>query len=75
MTDPRDDDLRVTYERLDEELDALEETEDAKQRIQPGTRDHVRLARTAHERARRVQDLAAAERELAEDIAARRGVN
>ena len=68
MSDPREDDLRTTYDEVATELETLAETEARKQAARPGTERHVRLAREAKQAAERLRRSTAIEAELAEDL-------
>ncbi len=70
MSDPREDDLRTTYEEVDAELSRLAATEEAKQATRPGTPAHAELARQAKEQAERLRQTTAVEAELAEELEA-----
>jgi hypothetical protein len=74
MSDPREDDLRTTYDAVDEELAKLTATEDAKQAERPGTPKHAELARKAKEHADRLRDATAVESELADELVTDPGV-
>ena len=73
MTDPRQDDLRTTYDEVTDGLEALADTEAQKQATRPGTEQHVRLAREAEALAERVRHSTAIETELAEELEAEPG--
>jgi hypothetical protein len=68
MSDPREDDLRTTYDAVDEELARLAATEEAKQAQRPGTPKHAALARKAKEQADRLRQATAVESELADEL-------
>jgi hypothetical protein len=70
VSDPRQDDLRTTYDVVDDELTKLAATEEAKQAQRPGTHRHAELARKAKEQADRLQQSTAIEAELAEELEA-----
>jgi len=70
MTDPRQDDLRTTYDEVTNGLQELAETEARKQQTRPGTERHVQLARKAEALAARLRHSTAIETELAEDLEA-----
>ena len=73
MSDPREDDLRTTYEEVDAELTRLAATEAAKQATRPGTPAHAELARQAKEQADRLRQTTAVESELADELEAEPG--
>ena len=68
MSDPREDDLRATYDEVDAELSKLTATEHAKQATRPGTPAHAELARQAKEQADRLRETTAVESELADEL-------
>ncbi len=68
MSDPREDDLRTTYEAVDDELSELRRTEEAKQAERPGTPRHAELARKAKEQADLLRRTTAVEAELADEL-------
>jgi hypothetical protein len=70
MSDPREDDLRTTYDQVDAELAKLAATEQAKQKKRPGTREHAALARKAKEQADELRRTTAVESELADELEA-----
>ncbi len=70
MTDPRQDDLRTTYDEVSNGLDELAETEARKQETRPGTERHVELARKAEALAERLRHSTAIETDLAEELEA-----
>jgi hypothetical protein len=70
VSDPREDDLRTTYDVVDDELTKLAATEEAKQAQRPGTPTHAALARKAKEQADKLQRSTAIEAELAEELEA-----
>jgi hypothetical protein len=74
MSDPREDDLRTTYDAVEDELAQLAATEEAKQAERPGTRRHAALARKALQHADRLRQTTAVEAELAEELEADPGV-
>ncbi len=68
MSDPREDDLRATYDEVDAGLSKLAATEQAKQATRPGTPAHAELARQAKEQANRLRETTAVESELADEL-------
>jgi hypothetical protein len=70
MTDPREDDLRTTYDEVDAQLSRLTATEEAKQALRPGTPEHAELARLAKEQADKLRRATAVEAELADELEA-----
>ena len=70
MSDHREDDLRTTFDAVDDELAQLAATEEAKQAQRPGTRAHAALARKAKAQADRLQQSTAIEAELANELEA-----
>jgi hypothetical protein len=68
LTDPRQDDLRATYDEVSSQLDELAATEAEKQATPPGTKRHARLARAAKHMADRLRHTTAIEAELAEEL-------
>ena len=70
MTDPREDDLRTTYDEVDAQLSKLAATEEAKQALRPGTPAHAELARQAKEQADQLRQTTAVEAELADELEA-----
>ena len=70
MSDPREDDLRATYDEVDAELTTLAATERAKQMQRPGTREHAALARKAKAQADQLRRTTAVEAELADELEA-----
>ena len=70
MSDPREDDLRTTYDEVEKELETLAQTEARKQAARPGTERHARLAREAKRSAERLRRSTAIEAELAEELEA-----
>ena len=68
MSDPREDDLRATYDEVSTELETLADTEARKQAARPGTERHVRLALEAKQSAERLRRSTAIEAELAEEL-------
>ena len=70
MSDPREDDLRTTYDAVEDELAKLTATEHAKQAERPGTRSHAALARKAKEHADRLRQTAAVEAQIADELEA-----
>jgi hypothetical protein len=70
MSDPREDDLRTTYDAVDDVLAKLKATEEAKQATRPGTPAHAELARQAKEQAETLRQTTAVESELADELEA-----
>ena len=70
MSDPREDDLRTTYEEVDAELSRLAATEEAKQATRPGTPAHAELARQAMHQADKLRRTTAVESQLADELEA-----
>jgi hypothetical protein len=70
VSDPRQDDLRTTYDEVTIGLEALAETEARKQASRPGTERHASLARKARSLAERLRHSTAIEAELAEQLEA-----
>jgi hypothetical protein len=70
MSDPREDDLRTTYDEVDAKLSKLAATEAAKQAQRPGTHEHAELARQAKEQAAELRQATAVEAELADELEA-----
>ena len=70
MSDPREDDLRTTYDAVSADLQALAATERAKQAERPGTKRHARLALRAKQQADRLRKTTAVEAELATELEA-----
>ena len=68
MSDPREDDLRTTYDEVASQLESLAEVEAEKQMTRPGTEPHVRLARKAQQQAERLRESTAVEAELALEL-------
>jgi hypothetical protein len=73
VSDPRQDDLRTTYDAVEDELARLKATEDAKQATRPGTPAHAELARQAKEQAETLRQTTAVESELANELEAEPG--
>lgn len=69
MSDPRVEDLHVTYDDVESTLEELGEVERRKQATRPGTPGHHELAVRAREKARRLAASTAAEAALAGDLA------
>ena len=70
MSDPREDDLRTTYDAVEDELAKLTAAEKAKQAQRPGTRSHAALARKAKEHADRLRATTAVEAQIADELEA-----
>ena len=68
MSDPREDDLRATYDEVSSQLESIAKTEAEKQVTKPGTEQHVRLARKAWQQAERLRESTAVEAELAGEL-------
>ena len=68
MSDPREDDLRTTYDEVSSQLEELSQTEAEKQHSRPGTDRHVQLARKAKAQAERLRESTQIEAELAGDL-------
>ena len=68
MSDPREDDLRTTYEAVSDELQELAATEREKQAERPGTPRHAKLARKAKAHADALRTSTAVEAELATEL-------
>ena len=68
MSDPREDDLRTTYDAVSDGLHELAETEREKQAERPGTRRHAKLARKAKQQAEELRTTTAVESELATEL-------
>ena len=68
MSDPREDDLRTTYDEVASQLEDLAETEAAKQETRPGTKRHVKLAKEAKVMAEELRKTTAMQAALAEDL-------
>jgi len=74
MSDPREDDLRTTYDAVEEELAKLAATEEAKQAQRPGTQAHAELAREALRQADKLRQTTAVESQLADELESDPGV-
>lgn len=70
MSDPREDDLRTTYDVVSGQLEELAETEAEKQAERPGTERHAELAQAAKVQAEELRRSTAIEAELAEELEA-----
>ena len=70
MSDPREDDLRTTYDAVEDELAKLTATEHAKQAERPGTRSHAALARKAKQHADELRTATAVEAQIADELEA-----
>jgi hypothetical protein len=73
VSDPREDDLRTTYDAVEDELARLKATEEAKQATRPGTPEHAELARQAKEQAETLRRTTAVESQLADELEAKPG--